>query len=1145
MAEPILFCAGCNVKYRARHYKPSKAYKCPKCGQPLSETSTLGPRPADGSLDTHGKVQRIEDDSLAGQTIGQHRIVEKLGEGGMGAVYKAEHLALGRYSVLKILPLYMIEKLPDAVERFTREARAAAALSHPNIVAVYGVGEWEGRRFIEMEYVEGETLLRRVMRQSRLEVKEATEIVRDVAKALAAAHAKNIVHRDIKPANIMITNDGIVKVMDFGLAKEVEAPGADLTTGGMLMGTPSYMSPEQCDGKELDGRADIYSLGTTYYCLLTGEVPFKGASFISILVMHKTNPVPDPLTLRPELPPAVCKILEKALAKDRADRYHTCDELVRDLEDVLAGETGEHRHEEERAAEPPIDEPPVEEPPIEERPVDEPPIDGPPAEESRLDEPPVEESPFDEPPVEGTWEDEPPDEDAEEEEEASSKTDEEGEKAPTPARRQFPLKSAAFVMVAVLLVAAAIAGFGKKLWSPDKHTKRLKDGGASRGKREGDADTGPAAAAPSGQAPSDPAPVPPRPDVGWQMGKMPQGFEKAFTAPTRDKDQHGNPVASRDGETRDPQTGWPYEIWLEDPWIEFVLIPAGEFTMGSPEDEKGRRDYEGPVHKVQITRPFYLGKHELTNGQYRRFRPGHDSKEYKGDSLNAHNQPVVEVSWHDATAYCKWLEERAGAPMRLPTEAEWEYACRAGAETPYYWGASLDPLYCNFGDKNASLDYRLASFDDGCPVTAKVGRFKPNGFGLYEMLGNVWEWCLDGKRPYSSDAQTDPRGPAEGWRVMRGGSWGDYFPSLARCSARLDRRATERGCKCGLRVTVLPPAPTSQASPPTTARKTVRPKPTPSRAKKRRQAVQPPAKPEPKSTPQRPKPVCKLPPACEKSFMLPAGDYDQHGRPVASRGGKASDPTTGFPYEIWLQEPRVEFVLIPSGKFMMGSPEAEEGRRSDEGPVHPVRIAKPFYMGKYEVTNGQYRCFKPNHDSKQYQRGSLNRESQPVVSLSWHDAMALCKWLGERADVDVRLPTEAEWEYACRAGAATRYYWGAKSDPRYCNFAGESVSFEREQARSNDRYTVSAPVGRFKPNAFGLYDTLGNVWEWCLDGKRSYSYAPVADPRGPQTGQHVLRGGSWFDPAGSTSAATRYVIEPGYSWFCSGARACFALGPTR
>ena len=336
MAQAVLFCPGCNVKYRAKKHDPAHAYTCPKCGEALHAATRAAGGHTDGAIDSQGDVEQKEEDSLVGQTIDRLRILKKLGQGGMGAVYKAEHLGVGRLSAVKILPQGLVARAPAAVDRFMQEAQAVAALDHPNIVAVYSAGEADGHHFIEMEYVEGEDVQARLRRDKRLSIEIATKIIIQTAKALAVAHKTNIVHRDIKPANIMVTTDGGVKVMDFGLAKDVEATNG-LTVTGTILGTPYYMSPEQCETKPLDGRADIYSLGVTYFCLLTGHVPFKGESALALMYMHKSEPPPDPRTLAPELPVGVHRIIQKAMAKDPGARYQTCDDMVEDLETLLRG----------------------------------------------------------------------------------------------------------------------------------------------------------------------------------------------------------------------------------------------------------------------------------------------------------------------------------------------------------------------------------------------------------------------------------------------------------------------------------------------------------------------------------------------------------------------------------------------------------------------------------------------------------------------------------------------------------------------------------------------------------------------------------------------------------------------------------------
>jgi len=261
---------------------------------------------------------------------------------------------------------------------------------------------------------------------------------------------------------------------------------------------------------------------------------------------------------------------------------------------------------------------------------------------------------------------------------------------------------------------------------------------------------------------------------------------------------------------------------------------------------------------------------------------------------------------------------------------------------------------------------------------------------------------------------------------------------------------------------------------------------------------------------------------------VPAGDSDQHGNPVVRREDELFAPKTGWPYEVWLDDPRMELVLVPAGEFMMGSPDGEKGRSSGEGPVHKVRISRPFYLAKYQVTNGQYRAFKPEHDSGSYENNhSLNEDRQPVVRVSHSDAPAFCEWLGERAAAEVRLPTEAEWEYACRAGTGGRFFWGeSESDAgEYANVADRTARKEWPDwpvFDTDDGYAVGSPVGRFKPNPFGLYDMLGNVWEWCLDGRRKYASSEETDPRGPSGGFCVLRGGSWYDNPSYVRCADRY-----------------------
>src|ERR1043166_1529028 len=307
---------------------------CPVCGKEYSDTSTLCPIDA--------AVLERTNDPLIGQTLaGKYRIENLIKRGGMGAVYVGKHVLMEKTVAIKVLhPSLAVDD--NVVRRFSREAKAASRISHPHAVSVTDFGESEnGVVFLVMEYLDGRTLKEIIKGEGRMELNRAVEIVRQVSGALDAAHEQGVVHRDLKSDNIMLsqTNGGEwAKVLDFGIAKIQQPDGAfdmDITAANLVIGTPQYMSPEQCSHSgPIDARSDVYSLGIIVYEMLAGRVPFSGESPTVIMMKQVQDEPPSIFEFRPDLPAGIGSVVTRALAKQPADRFQSAGDLSRALNEL-------------------------------------------------------------------------------------------------------------------------------------------------------------------------------------------------------------------------------------------------------------------------------------------------------------------------------------------------------------------------------------------------------------------------------------------------------------------------------------------------------------------------------------------------------------------------------------------------------------------------------------------------------------------------------------------------------------------------------------------------------------------------------------------------------------------------------------------
>jgi formylglycine-generating enzyme required for sulfatase activity len=534
-------------------------------------------------------------------------------------------------------------------------------------------------------------------------------------------------------------------------------------------------------------------------------------------------------------------------------------------------------------------------------------------------------------------------------------------------------------------------------------------------------------------------------------------------------------------------------------------IPPGRFLMGSPDDEWGRWPEEGPQHVQAIERGFWMFDTPCTQALWQAVM-GENSSLFRGP-----DRPVDNISWEDAQNFLARIAEQVpGLRLSLPSEAQWEYTCRAGTTRARY-----------AHDLSEIAWYRENSGGETHPV----GEKQPNPWGLYDMLGNVYEWCADEFREYGS-AEID----ASDARVLRGGSWLDVAGEVRAASRGWivpGRRHDDFGFRC------------AEFGSPGPGRRVER---TASRSERR-------AEPSGDGEPASATGWLELAGRNEGRLAFPAvvpvrilSDLEELTIRTSTRPAWASEFGRDR-YGLWAELKIAEGIFqrlrwIPPGWFLMGSPESEAGRYDDEGPQHEVTIERGFWMFATPCTQAVWEAVMESNPSE------FRSPTRPVESVSWDDCQESVRRLNERLDgLELSLPSEAQWEYACRAGTTTASYGGnleisgANNAPVLDEIAwyGGNCGVDSDLAEGYDtsgwvekQYSFdrggTRPVALKRPNDWGLYDMLGNVWEWCSD-----TYEPYGErDRGTDASAgRVLRGGSWGDLARDVRAASRCWVAPG------------------
>jgi serine/threonine protein kinase/formylglycine-generating enzyme required for sulfatase activity len=1125
------------------------------------------------SLTAHGQ-QTVVPQSMAKRKVeagggqlpgrfGRYRIIRALGKGAMGTVYLAEDTQIERLVALKT-PHFTEDPSGEQMERFFREARAAGNLRHPHICPIYDFGQIDGKHFITMAYIEGRPLSAFIQPDNHQAERQILLLVRKLASALQEAHDCGVVHRDLKPANIMVDKKGEPIIMDFGLAQQTRRnEDVRLTQTGIIIGTPAFMSPEQVEGEpeKIGPPTDQYSLGVILYELLTGQLPFRG-SVVAVMGQILTKEPSPPSQLRPDLDTRIEAVCLKMMAKDPSNRFASLKAAADEISSVLKSPAAKTTSKEKRASSQ---------------------ASLPPDDRMRTDAgasqvlKSLEQKTLTERDLESLEELARKCYSRHDFEQVIQIIERVPEKRRNAALQALLEKSRGKADEISFLICdideAERLNDRQKALKKAEELLKIKPGHRrAREIQEKFAGYGEGGAARIGLVKQFTQP--------WNEGGWIPWSALAFglavfgvmtgviviylgkTAIVIDVKDPGVEVAVK-GTT----------LTVTGPGLHSVKVTPGEQQLKisyaglethtkSFEIKKGDKKTVtvSIVNKQLVARleneilPLTsssgdggqkkeLGKHD---GGVMRENKRSDTRSVSGLSTDEPKPNIpttppkffppffVKGEWrieNDELVQPTLASSSRGNGNEAPllvfgetTLSNYELTLEVkktggsgGLGVSFHWlGPGHRRAFSLGGNRWINLDYHY---------NGKWGREDGNGKGLsyssnrwysltVKVRGDTFQIYLDGVLQFE---QTDAR--FTHGRIC-------LLTDTAAARFRRIKVSDPQGKVLFEGLPELPPA----------SNKTT-----------------------PKGT-------------IGRSFRLPTT-----GETGAKSAQKRWAERVKTPV-ISTNSIGIKLALIPPGEFQMGSPKSERDRGGNE-QQHRVRITKPFYLGVYEITQSEFEQVMGRNPSFFSNSGghaeaaTFDTSRYPVESASWYDAVEFCNSLSDKegrrlyyrlADIEreahgsikaakvsveggngYRLPTEAQWEYACRGGTTTPFSFGMVNNGAECNCNGKHPYGTEEQGTDLAR---TVPVGSYRPNAFGLYDMHGNVWEWCWDAfdEAYYKHSPESDPAGPSGGsKRVMRGGSWRPNGGGGEcrAANRGSNLPGsHAWWQGGFRVARSAG---